>query len=336
MSANPVVKCDSRDRTTSVGQPLHDAWGLFKRPISHSASFALFRGVGALSFRSKWKLAELLCANSLRRDKNLTEVLSRNLSACFSDSTAEAVRDFAFVNTQETFFALLDRFRIWNLTEAELREAVTLANAQGLYQHMARGPVVLLCPHFLGIEAAFQRLTLETSFTTLYRPSGATAFEALRARARQRFGQQHLYRTDDSLLPMVRRVRAGTPLFLLPDLDCGAAGAVFAPFFGITASTSPLTAWCALRSKATVLPVSVRRGDKDTYEVTIHEPLSTLSADMTEATGQVNAAIEQLVRAHPEHYWWGQPRFATRPAGEPKFYSDDVLAYAKTAFGSAV
>jgi Kdo2-lipid IVA lauroyltransferase/acyltransferase len=312
------------------------ASGFFNRPLSHSAALVILQGLGRLSFSTKWKLAELLCTNSLRRDKLLIEVLSKNLSACFSDLTAQALNDLAFINTQETFFALIDRFRIWSLPEAEVREQVTLSNAHLLHHHMACGPVVLLCPHFLGIEAAFQRLSLEASFTTLYRPSAAGAFETLRARARQRFGQQYLYSTDASLLPMIRRLRAGTPLFLLPDLDCGAAGAVFARFFGVDAATAPLTAWCARNANAVVLPVSVRRGHEGTYDVTLHEPVTSMCADITDATGQVNTVIEQLVRASPDQYWWGQPRFATRPAGSPNFYSDDVLAYARNAFGSAV
>jgi Kdo2-lipid IVA lauroyltransferase/acyltransferase len=310
--------------------------GFFNRPLSHSVGLVLFQGLGRLSFRRKWKLAELLSTNSLRRDKLLIEVLSKNLPACFPEWTAEAINDLAFANTQETFFALLDRFRIWKLSEAELRQQVTIANTQLLHHHMGRGPVVLLCPHFLGIEAAFQRLSLEASFTTLYRPSGTDAFETLRAHARRRFGQQHLYSTDDSLLPMIRRLRAGTPLFLLPDLDCGAAGAVFAQFFGVDAATAPLTAWCAQKANAAVLPLSVLRGHEGRYTVTIHEPMAPLCADITSATGQVNAVIEHMVRANPEQYWWGQPRFATRPTGRANFYSDDVLAYAKNAFGSAV
>jgi Kdo2-lipid IVA lauroyltransferase/acyltransferase len=312
------------------------ASGFFNRPLSHSAGLAIFQGLGLLPFRAKWKLAEMLCTNSLRRDKLLIEVLSKNLSACFSDLNADALNDLAFTNTQETFFALLDRFRIWNLPEAGLRKQVTIANLQLLHRHMGRGPVVVLCPHFLGIEAAFQRLSLEASFTTLYRPSGTDAFENLRARARQRFGQQHLYSTDASLLPMIRRLRAGTPLFLLPDLDCGAAGAVFTRFFGVDAATAPLTAWCAQKANATVLPLSVIRSHEGNYNVTIHEPMAPLCADISSATGQVNAVIEQMVRAKPEQYWWGQPRFATRPTGSVNFYSDDVLAYARNAFGSAV
>jgi Kdo2-lipid IVA lauroyltransferase/acyltransferase len=313
-----------------------DAAGFFSRPISHSVVLTILEGLGRLSFRTKWKLAELLCTNSLRRDKLLIEVLSKNLWACFPDWTAEAVNELAYANTQETFFALMDRFRVWRLPEPELREQVTVTNLPRLHHLMARGPVVVLCPHFLGIEAAFQRLSLEASFTTLYRPGGTDAFETLRARARQRFGHQYLYSTDGSLLPMVRRLHAGTPLFLLPDLDCGSSSAVFASFFGVDAATAPLTAWCAQKANATVLPLSVFRGHEGDYTVTIHEPMSPLSADITVATGQVNAVIEQLVRANPEQYWWGQPRFATRPKGQANFYSDDVLAYARNAFGSAV
>ena len=281
-------------------------------------------------------MSELLCLNSLRRDKILVEVLSKNLSACFPDWSHEALNKLATVNTQETFFALMDRFRIWRLTEAEVREQVTLSNLPLLLKHAGIRPVVLLCPHFLGLEAAFQRISLEVSCTTLYRPGGGEALENLRRRGRGRFGQQHLYRTDAGMLPMIRRFRAGTPLFLLPDLDCGAPSAVFSGFFGVDAATAPLTAWCAQQHDAVVLPVSVRRASEGHYAVTIHEPMQPVCADITRATCQVNAVIEQLVKANPEQYWWGQPRFATRPSGSAAFYSDEVLTYARTSFGSAV
>ncbi len=321
---------------SSVGEVDARLPSFFRRPLRHSVGLAVFKGLGQLPFRAKWKLAELLCSNSLRRDKVLIEVLSKNLSACLPDWSDEAINKLAFTNTQETFFALIDRFRVWALTQACVRDQVTLANAHLLHQHVGKRPVVLLLPHFLGIEAAYQRLTLEVSSMTLYRPSDGDAFESLRASARQRFGQQHLYRTDASMLPMIRRLRGGTPLVLLPDLDCGAPSAVFSRFFGIEAATAPLTAWCALNANAVVLPMSVCRGHEGRYTVTIHEAMAALSPDITQATGEVNSVIEQMVRRQPEHYWWGQPRFATRPPGAPDFYSDEVLAYARHAFGSAV
>lgn len=231
---------------------------------------------------------------------------------------------------------LLDRFRLWSLPESQLREQVTIENAALISQFLGKRPIVLLCPHFLGLEAAGQRITLEFSVMSLYRPCKSEAFETFRSRARQRFGRQHLYPTDGNLLPMIRRLRSGTPLFLLPDLDCGAPGAVFAPFFGVQAATAPLAAWCSLRIDAVLLPISVKRVHEGRYNVIVHEPLPKLHTDLAEATGQVNLVIEQMVSADPAQYWWGQPRFATRPPGDASFYSEAVLREAREAFGSAV
>jgi Kdo2-lipid IVA lauroyltransferase/acyltransferase len=171
---------------------------------------------------------------------------------------------------------------------------------------------------------------------TLYRPSRSNAFEILRARARGRFREQQLYSTDESLVPMIRRLRAGTPLFLMPDLDSGARSAVFAPWFGVPAATSPLAAWCAIRAGAAVLPVSVRRVHEGRHAVTIHEALPQLEGSIEQGTHQINAAMEGLIRAAPEHYWWAHPRYATRPLGGQRVYSNAVLAQAEDAFGSAV
>jgi hypothetical protein len=32
------------------------------------------------------------------------------------------------------------------------------------------------------------------------------------------------------------------------------------------------------------------------------------------------------VRAAPSQYWWAQPRFATRPPGQPPLYGQDSAA----------
>jgi Kdo2-lipid IVA lauroyltransferase/acyltransferase len=309
--------------------------GSVRRPYSHRLALSLVRSLGGLSHRSRWTCARALSSLSLRHNPLLKEVLATNLSLCLPDLSPRSVDDLQRTNTQEMFCALLDRFRLWALPQAQLREQVSLINAQGLHRFVGRQPVVLLCPHFLGLEAAAQRLTLEISAVTLYRPSQSEAFEAMRCEARQRFGHQTLYPVGSNLLPMLRRFRAGAPLFLLPDLDSGANGAVFSPFFGVQAATSPLAAWCALRAGAVLLPVSVKRLHRGYHEVTIHDPLPPLAPDIAQGTHQVNAAIEQLIRATPEHYWWAQPRFATRPPGAKKLYSEAVLAHAREAFGSA-
>lgn len=305
-----------------------------RQPLSHSLALALIRRLARLSFRNRWLLAKWLARRSLRHNDVLRELLTTNLTACLGELTPPQRADLQRRNADETFFALLDRFRLWSLPERELREQVTLVNGATLHRFVGRQPVVLLCPHFLGLEAAAQRLMLEVSGMTLYRPSRSAAFESMRSAARQRFGEQHLYRTGGELLPMVRRLRSGTPLFLLPDLDDGSDSAVFSPFFGVTASTAPLTAWCARRAGAVVLPISVVRCEAGRYAVTVHDPMAPPTGDLREDTNCVNAVVEAMVRQRPDQYWWAQPRFATRPPGARQLYSPAVLRYAREAFGS--
>ena len=309
----------------------------FSLPTSVSVWIAqsLIQALGQLSFQSRWSLACWLARRSLLHNEVLRELLTTNLSACLSELTATQRNQLKRRNAEETMFALLDRFRLWSLPEAQLREQVQLVNGEILHSFVRRQPVVLLCPHFLGLEAAAQRLSLEVSAMTLYRPCRSAAFESIRAAARQRFGVQHLFEVGGSLLPMIRRLRAGTPLFLLPDLDDGSESAVFSTFFGVSASTAPLTAWCAHRLGAVVLPISVVRESQGRYTVTVHEPMQPPSGDLLQDTHRVNAVVETLVREQPDQYWWAQPRFATRPVGAQPMYGPAVLQHAREAFGSA-
>lgn len=304
--------------------------------FSYRAGMRLVRTLAGLSFRTRWWLALGLRAMAARGDAVTTEMVATNMRLGFPQATAATLAALQRANAVEMYFALLDRFRIWSLSEQDLREQVTLTGEDVLHRFLGRQPIVLLCPHFLGMEAAGQRISLVVSAMTLYRPSGSDVFEMLRARGRARFREQHLYSTNDSLVPMIRRLRGGTPLFLTPDLDSGASSAVFAPWFGVPAATSPLAAWCAMRAGAVVLPLSVRRLREGEHAVTIHEPLPPLTGDINHGTQQVNAAMESLIRAAPEQYWWAHPRYATRPPGGPMLYSRAVLAHARDAFGSAV
>lgn len=304
-------------------------------PRTHVLTLGLVRSLGRLSFGSRWWLAGRLATASLRRNEVLRELLHTNLSLCLPNMPSAQGAELQRRNAHEMFFALLDRFRLWSLSAEQLVEQVSLVNGAALHRLVGKQPVVLMCPHFLGLEAAAQRLALEVSGMTLYRPSRSAAFESMRSAARQRFGHQRLYSTQAPLLPMIRRLRAGTPLFLLPDLDDGSGSAVFSPFFGVTAATTPLTAWCAHRAGAAVLPVSVVREDTQRYVVTVHEPLAPPGGDLREGTDHVNAVVEAMVRERPDQYWWAQPRFATRPAGARPLYGPVALRHARDGFGSA-
>ena len=281
------------------------------------------------SFATKWRMARALSALHLRGDPIFHELMATNLTLCFPSWTVEQRVALARECATEAFFAQIDQFRVWELSEHDLRDQVTLLNADLLHRLARSQPVVVICPHFVGIEAAAQRLSLESSFVALYRAGHRPAFEAHRKRSRERFNAQYLLNAARPLTPLIRRLKNGTPLFLLPDVDSDSESAVYSPFFGVDAATARTTAWCAAHLGAAVLPMSIRRSVAGQFVATLHEPLSGLTDDIVAGTHRVNEAIEALVRATPSHYAWAQPRFATRPFGEPALYSHRVLQFAR-------
>jgi Kdo2-lipid IVA lauroyltransferase/acyltransferase len=295
-------------------------------------AWALACGGARLPFGVRWALAERMARALLRADTPPAELMRTNLALCFPQWSEQQRQDMLRANASEMFFAAIDQFRSWCLTREQLVKQVAVENIALLLQLRHRGPLVFLCPHFLAMEFACQRLGLEIGCMLLYRPSPLPDFEALRQRARMRFGTAQMVALGSPMVGVVRRLRAGTPLLMLPDLDLGAKSDIFCSFFGQQASTNRTAAWCAARTGAAVVPLSVRRAEGGRYVLSVHPPITGLNGDIDAGTQRINTTIEALVRHDPQQYWWAQPRFATRPPGALPLYSPRVMAYAKERF----
>ena len=259
-------------------------------------------------------VARRLCRTSARADIANKGPLSTNLSLCFPHLDATQRRSLAINNMYEYFYALFDRFRYWRMSEAAIRRNVSLNGLDELKAAMRAGPVVLICPHFLGVEVGLQRLSLEGRFICIYQASTWPAYDGYRNARRSRFNKQILFERADSFRKVVRELKRGYPLVLLADLDAGENG-VFVPFFGVSASTVRTPAWCVEKLQASVLPFIVLRTGEDAYQATIYPALSGLGVGVEEDTRAVNQVIEAFVRKNPDQYWWDHQRFATRPPG---------------------
>jgi KDO2-lipid IV(A) lauroyltransferase len=282
-------------------------------------------------FAVRWTLAQSLATLRLRGDEVFRALLFTHLSLALRDRPLAEQVQTARQAAVEFHFAMIDRYRCWAMDAASLRDAVRLEGAEHLAPLWGTKPVVLLCPHFLGLEAAAQRLALDGPGMTLYQPSTDPHLESLRNAARRRFNDQLLMPLGTPLHRLARELRRGRLLFLLPDLDVGGgAAAVFAPWFGWPASTVRTPAWCARRLGATLLPTSVQHVGKGRYIVRIEPPMPPLPDDEAEAAAQINACLERLILRAPGHYWWTHPRFLTQPPGQPMLYDAALRAKLQT------
>lgn len=97
--------------------------------------------------------------------------------------------------------------------------------------------------------------------------------------------------------------------------------AVFAPFFGKPAATTPAPAVFADRSGAPVFLVLIHRLPGGRHRVTLDGPVpfdrtGDRDADVLAFTARLNGLLEGHVRAEPELWYWIHRRWKTRPPEE--------------------
>ena len=177
-------------------------------------------------------------------------------------------------------------------------------------QEQGRG-IVLLTPHLGCFEAAAQGYAARFgAITVLYRPARKPWLRGLVDTARGRPGLATAPTTLAGVKQMLKALKAGEAVALLPDQVPPAGMGLWAPFFGRDAYTMTLSARLARQTGATVLLAwSERLPWGRGYCVHMRPLAAALDPQPAVAAAQVNACMEQLVRECPAQYLWGYARY---------------------------
>ena len=195
------------------------------------------------------------------------------------------------------------------------------ARDQAAVQAYASGQGVLfLTPHLGCFEITAQALAerfgvAHGPLTVLYRPARQAWLAQLMATARNRPSLSAVPTTLAGVRQMIKALRAGQAVGLLPDQVPPEGMGQWTPFFGKPAYTMTLAARLALQTGAQVVLIWGERlpwgrGYRLHTETLGH----ALSDDLDVAVVQINQAMERLVLARPDQYLWGYARYkAPRP-----------------------
>lgn len=263
-----------------------------------------------------WVIGRLLYLLALRR-RRIAEV---NLALCFPGHSAEQRRQTVQRHFVLFVQAWLDRSWLWEGRPDVVRRRLRLTGDVAALDETV--PTLLFAPHFVGMDAGWIALTahVQRRFCGLYARQRNPVLDQWMAEGRRRFGEPHIVAKSAGLKALVTALRAGEPLYLLPDMDYGPRDSVFVPFYGVAAATVPSLSRFARMGGARVLPV-VSRLTPDGYEVTVLPPWQVFPTDDVLAdTARMNRHLEGWIDAVPEQYYWVHKRFKTRPGGEPSFY----------------
>ncbi len=244
-----------------------------------------------------------------------------NLARCLPELAADERAALARRHFQAFARTFLERAILWWGSLARIRRLVRIEGMDH-FEAVRGGPLILLAPHFVGMDMGAARLMLEIDIVSIYSRQKNEVFDAVLYAGRTRFGRVTLLSRQDGVRPALRAMQAGRPFYYLPDMDFGQRDAIFVPFFGANAATVTGVSRLARLAGARVLPCITRMlpGGQG-YVVRFlpaweNYPGASIEAD----TRRMNAFIEEQVRQMPEQYLWVHKRFKTRPPGEPSWY----------------
>jgi KDO2-lipid IV(A) lauroyltransferase len=240
----------------------------------------------------------------------LSSTYRRHLRENIAQAGVAAVQSTAIAEAGKTICELP---KLWARPHAEVVGRV--AKVSG-WEHVeqawqaGRG-ILFLTPHLGCFEITAQYCASFRPITVLYRrPKQAWLAPLMEA---GRGASLKLAPADMSgVRKLIRALKSGEAVGMLPDQAPGAGEGVWAPFFGRPAYTMTLAARLA-QTGATVLLTYAERLD---YGAGYHLHFLPVEGDVTTPAG-INREIERLVMMCPGQYLWGYNRYK-RPSGAPE------------------
>ena len=209
---------------------------------------------------------------------------------------------------------------VWSHKPRAISRLVLATDLEPIERAEARGKgVLILMPHLGSFEAAARFYAARRPITVLFKPPKIEFVRRWLIAARAAEGIQAVPPTVGGLRTMLRTLRRGDIVGLLPDQVPTAGDGVWAPFFGQPAYTMTLPERLVEMTDCTVvLAVCERQAGGRGWRMRFE------AFDEMPTPEAVNREFERLIRARPEQYLWGYNRYK-RPPGVADFRNAELL-----------
>ena len=237
-----------------------------------------------------------------------------NLATCYPELDVEARAERQHESLRHMALLFFELAALRYHPQARLLSDITLRDEAVLQAAIAeKKGVILLVPHLGNWELMCVFLGHHYTVSALYDPPKVQGLEAEIKTARERFNGKMFAIGVGGIRSVLRELKSGGLVAILPDQVPDQDGGVYAPFFNRPALTMTLPFQLHKKTQAAVVMGSVIRTPTRGYQLSFSR-LAT--APTPEAfCAQMNQAIEQEISQAPEQYQWEYKRFRKPPEG---------------------
>jgi len=263
-----------------------------------------------------------------RLDTRARGVVEVNLDLCLPALSPAEREQLAHAAMREFGRNVMAMLHAWFATPERVLTAITVIEGEDvLTQALAEGKgVIVLAPHLGNWEVLGVYLGHRYQCTNMYLPARKNIeFADAVLRARVRAGGDAAPADAGGVRTVLKSLKAGRVIGILPDQEPKLAGAEFAPFFGQPGLTMTLVSNLLQRTGArAVFATCIRQPQGHGYKMVFQAAEAGLyAADTATSLAALNRGVEQLIALAPAQYQWEYKRFKARLPGRPNPYKGD-------------
>src|SRR5881397_4011928 len=208
---------------------------------------------------------------------------------------------------------LLCSVKLTAMPPEKILERVTVENIEAMAREFRVGvPVVLVLSHLGTWELFAQLMPNFVGFVrnaSVYQKLGNPYIDEHVRWTRSQTGLE-LFDRQAGFQPVVDLLRSGGGVGVLSDQHAGDHG-LWTPFFRRLASTSPLPALLAKRTRAALIAAGVYTIGPARWRMVFTERFDQPAASVADLTSRMNEIIKQQIRVSPEDWFWVHNRWKT-------------------------
>ena len=242
----------------------------------------------------------------------------KNLSLCFpnmneKDKHKIIKKHFKYLLTSAMEYGLL-----FFASRKRIEKIVKIKNPEIINQYYGNVPIILDCPHFVGLELGASRLSIDYVGFSIYSTQKNNYVMELLKNARLRFLKSrggNVFPRNEGLRPVIKTLRKTNQIFYyLPDQDFGERDSLYVPFFAHPhCATVNVLPRLVNMTNAVVIPMAVYKIG-NIYEVELFSAWDNYpSNDDYADVVKINQFVEDAIKPHIEQYFWLHKRFKSQP-----------------------
>ncbi|MFH0774374.1 MAG: lysophospholipid acyltransferase family protein [bacterium] len=253
-----------------------------------------------------------------------------NLKASFPKLPVERVGEIAKKCYQNFVLSTLEFTKIDRLSKEEIEGKMEVYGLSHLEKAVSEGKgVIMVSVHFGNWEMMGRALASKGyRLNVIARRQRNELVERLIKIKRERAGFNVIY-SNSARRDTLKVLSLQEIIIILIDQDAGKSG-VFVDFFGRPASTTSSPIVFSLRTGASIIPFYNIRSEDGSLRVIIEEPFifkraGDIKRDITLNMEALTKKFEEIIRKHPEQWFWLHNRWATKNSIQPSTVGNQLI-----------